>query len=76
MTKFIELHIFHTGIPVYVNVDSIVYMVERNTALRIYLNVQTISTHENSGMVKKIDGEAEHIDVQESYAKVKSLIED
>lgn len=51
-------------------------MVERNTALRIYLNVQTISTHENSGMVKKIDGEAEHIDVQESYTKVKSLIED
>lgn len=22
MTKFIELHIFHKGIPIYVNVDS------------------------------------------------------
>ena len=76
MIKFIELHIYHSGIPVYVNVDSIVYMVERNMTLYIYLNVQTISTHENGGMVNRIDGKAEHIEVQESYAKVKSMIED
>ena len=76
MTKFIELHLYHSGIPMYINIDSIVYIQEHNGVLRIYLKVQTISTHENGGHINRIDGRLENIDVQESYAKVKTLIED
>lgn len=75
MTKFIELHT-HYHDPVFINVDAIAYMEEEYNGLRIFLRGQIISTHEKNGVVNKLDGNMKYIDVTESYAKVKSLIEE
>lgn len=42
----------------------------------IYLTVPTISSSESGGMIKKVEGKTKFFTVTESYAKIKSLIED
>lgn len=76
MTKFIELHSLYYKTPIFVNVDSIAYIEEGYRGLSIYLRCQAISSHEKGGMVDKIEGVLKHLEVTESYAKVKSLIEE
>lgn len=78
MTKFIELHSFFSNKPILINVDSIAYIDEgiREHGVSVYLKCYTISSRETGGMVSRIDGKLKLIEVAESYAKVKSLIEE
>lgn len=76
MTKFIELHSDFYNKPILINVDSIAYVETRERGVRVYLRCHTISSRETGGMVSRIDGTLQKFDVAESYAKVKSLIEE
>lgn len=76
MTKFIELHSDFYNNPILINVDSIAYVENRERGVRVCLRCQTLSSHETGGLISRIDGILERFDVTESYAKVKSLIEE
>ena len=76
MPKFIELHLSYYGQPIYINVDTISYFYEDGGVVYIYLTVPTISSSESGGMIKKVEGKTMSFTVTESYAKIKSLIED
>ena len=76
MPKFIELHLSYYGQPIYINVDTISYFYEDGGVVYIYLIVPTISSSESGGTIKKVEGKPKFFTVTESYAKIKSLIED
>lgn len=75
MTKFIELHSGHSA-PILINVDSIAYVEEDYIGTLVYLRCHTIKSNEKGGVINKIEGEVKKLRVIESYAKVKSLIEE
>lgn len=76
MTKFIELHSYGYDSPILVNVDSIAYVEVDYSGTMVYLRCSTIKSHDKSGTIDKIEGLIKNIRVIESYAKVKSLIEE
>ena len=76
MTKFIELHSDYYNKPILINVDSIAYVETRERGVRVCLSCHTISSRETGGIVSRIEGTLQKFDVTESYAKVKSLIEE
>lgn len=76
MTKFIELHSYSYEYPIFINVDSIAYVEEEYKGTNIYLRCHTLKTHDKNGVIDKIEGLVKNIRVIESYAKVKSLIEE
>lgn len=68
MPKFIELHISSTGIPIYINVDTIAYFMEMRGLVYIYLTVPVISSSESSGHLSKVEGKAKNFTVRENPA--------
>ena len=76
MPKFIELHLSYYGQPIYINVDTISYFYEDGGVVYIYPTVPTISSSESGGTIKNVEGKIKSFAVTESYAKIKSLIED
>ena len=76
MTKFIELHSYGYDSPILVNVDSIAYVEVDYSGTMIYLRCSTIKSHDKNGTIDKIEGLVKNLRVIESYAKVKSLIEE
>lgn len=76
MTKFIELHSYYNNKPILINVDSIAYVGIYEHCVCVYLRCHTISSRETGGLVSRIEGTLQKFDVAESYAKVKSLIEE
>ena len=76
MPKFIELHIFTSGLPISINVDTISYFMDVRGTVYVYLTVPVISSHDSSGHIDKVEGKSKHFIVRESYSRVKSLLED
>lgn len=76
MTKFIELHSYGYKTPVLINVESIAYVEGDYRGTSIYLRCHMIKSNDKNGIINKVEGLVKNLRVIESYAKVKSLIEE
>lgn len=73
MAHFLELHIKHSGEPIYNNTNSIAYVEKSNGCVFVYFMHHGITSTSNAHVLSSY---CQKIEVSESYSLIKMLIEE
>lgn len=76
MAHFLELHIKHSGEPIYISTNSIAYVEKSNGCAFVYFIHQGIASTSDAHGLSSISSYCQKIEVSESYSLIKMLIEE